>query len=143
VLVAGHEAAAVVAACAPLAGFFVVNERYAEGLGGSIATGVAACAGVADGILLCLADQPLVGPAHLEALAAEWRAAPGRAVATSYAGIAGVPAIFPRSDFAALAALQGDTGARPVLAAHGDRLVTVACKDAAVDVDRPEDLEGL
>ncbi len=142
-LVTGHAGEAVRAACAPLAGFFVHNEAHAEGMGGSIACGTAAVAGAADGVLLMLADQPLVGREHLRRLAAYWRAAPGRAVGSRYAGVAGVPAIFPASDFAALRALRGDVGARAVLAAHGATLATVDCPAAATDVDRPADLAAL
>lgn len=143
VLVTGHAGREVRAACEPLAGFFVHNDAYADGMGGSIACGIAAVAGAADGALLLLADQPLVDHRHLARLAGYWRAAPGRAVASRYAGIVGVPAIFPASDFAALERLEGDVGARAVLAAHGGELTTVACEAAASDVDRPADLEAI
>ncbi len=142
-LVTGHAGEAIRAACLPMAGFVVHNERHAGGLGSSIAAGVAAVAGVADGVLLLLADQPLVRAAHLARLAAWWRAAPERAVASRYAGTVGVPAVFPASDFPALAALAGDTGARAILAGHGARLAAIDCPAAATDVDRPADLAGL
>lgn len=143
VLVAGHDAAAVLAACAPLSGFFVLNDRYADGLATSVASGVTAVRQVADGVLLLLADQPLVTPEHLQQLAARWAEQPDCAVASRYAGGVGVPAILPKSDFAALCALAGDQGAKGILAAHRDKLRLVDCPEAAFDIDRPADLDAL
>lgn len=131
------------AACAPLCGFFVHNDRHALGLGTSVACGVAALCDVADGVLLMLADQPLVSDEHLQILAERWQAQPERAVASRYAGGTGVPAILPKSDFDALCALSSDQGAKAILAAHGDKLLTVQCAEAAIDIDRPADLKAL
>src|SRR5690606_37739529 len=121
-------------ACAPLPGFFVRNEDWRSGIGGSIALGTRAVRQAADAVLVVLADQPLVTPAHLEALAARWRAAPDALVATGFAGLAGPPALFPAACFGELGELRGDRGARSVLAAAGRRVVTVPFEPAAVDV---------
>jgi molybdenum cofactor cytidylyltransferase len=42
--------------------------------------------------------------------------------------------------FAELAALQGDRGARTVLARYSERVVAVPMPSAALDVDTPDDL---
>lgn len=143
VLVTGCNGQAVHAACSPLAGFLVHNENYRDGLGSSVACGVAAIADVADGVLLLLADQPLVTAADLDRLIAAWHADPGHAVASRYAGTGGVPAIFPASDFDALRGLTGERGAQALLRAHGRELRLVDCAHAATDIDRPADLEEL
>lgn len=143
VLVTGHAGREVHAACAPLRGFLVHNEDYRQGLGTSIARGVAAVRGVADGVLLLLADQPLITLEHLHALEARWREQPGRAVASRYAASIGVPAILPATDFDALLALDGDRGAKAIIAAHGSRLIALDFAAAAADIDFPEDLAAL
>lgn len=142
-LITGFEGHAVHAACAPLRGFLVHNESFDNGLGSSIACGAAAIPDAARGILILLADQPLVSAGHLEKLATCWRASPDCAVATRFADAVGVPAIFPSSDFAALRGLSGDRGAQPLLLAHGKALLTVDCDAAAVDIDCPADLRAL
>ncbi|MDZ7643194.1 MAG: nucleotidyltransferase family protein [Woeseiaceae bacterium] len=142
VLVTGHAGTQVHAAAAPLAGFLVHNDDYDAGIGRSVATGVAAVAAVADGILLVLGDQPRVDSAHLARLAACWRDAPDRPVATGYAGTAGVPAVFPPALFPALCRLQGDRGAQGILAQCPDCRV-IDCDAAAADIDRPADLAAL
>ncbi|MEX0707407.1 MAG: nucleotidyltransferase family protein [Woeseia sp.] len=143
VLVTGHHGAAVHRACAPIAGFRVHNSDYRQGLASSIAHGVAALRHAADGVLLLLADQPLIDQQHLTRLAERWSAAPERVVATAYAGKSGVPVIFPRRLFDELCELTGDTGAQPLLQRCGGDVLTVHCEAAATDIDRPEDLTEL
>ena len=143
VLVTGNDGARVAAACAPLAGFITVNTDYEAGLSGSIRAGIGAVRPVAAGALLVLADQPLVSTDDLMTLLAKWRRRPGAIVASSYAGTTGPPVIFPRKLFPELAALQGDRGARQVIDEHADLVERVECEAAAVDIDRPEDLERL
>lgn len=143
VLVTGHHGAAVHAACAPIAGFRVHNSDYRQGLASSIAHGVAALRHAADGVLLLLADQPLIDQQHLARLAERWSAAPERVVATAYAGKSGVPVIFPRRSFDDLCELTGDTGAQVLLQRCGSEVLTVHCDAAEIDIDRPEDLAGI
>ena len=143
VLVAGHEWQPVVAACAPLQGFFVNNSEHAEGMGSSIASGTRSIMHVADAVLLLLCDQPLVRRDHLERLLAVSRQDPGRIVASAYAGTAGPPILFPRRWFGDLAALQGDRGAREILEQAPDDVRVVTVEEAAIDIDRPEDLREL
>ncbi len=142
-LVAGKRWPEVVAACAPLQGFFVINPRFAEGMSTSLRAGVQAVADSADAVLLMLADQPLVTEAHLDDLVAAWRASPASIIASHYADTLGPPAIFPRAYFAALCALSGDQGAKPLLEADAANVISVASDRAAIDVDRPEDLAGI
>jgi len=121
----------------------VVNRDWTEGLGSSVRAGVARVPAAADAALLMLADQPAVTAEDLRRLIATWRRQPRCIVAAHYAGTLGVPAIFPREDFAALAGLRGDTGARALLKRGGERVVRLALQSAAIDIDTPEDLLKL
>lgn len=142
-LVAGKRWPEVVAACAPLQGFFVINPRFAEGMSTSVRAGVQAVADTADAVLLMLADQPLVTATQLDSLVAAWRAAPDSIIASRYADTLGPPAIFPRAYFPALCALSGDQGAKPLLEDYAANVISVAIDAAAIDIDRPEDLTGI
>jgi molybdenum cofactor cytidylyltransferase len=113
----------------------VHNAQWAEGMGVSLRAGIAALPAQCAGALLLTCDQPLVPHSALTALVARWRADPTRAVASAYAGTAGVPAIVPARLFPTLATLSGDRGARAVLRAEGARLETVPVPEAAFDVD--------
>lgn len=123
----------------------VRNPTWHDGIGSSLACGIRAQQPAAEppsAVLILLCDQPAVRTAELHKLASRWRAAPGRPVAASYGGAPGVPAIFPRRDFAALERLSGDAGARQLLVAATD-LQTVPLPAAALDVDTPADLDRL
>lgn len=141
-LVAGSDWRPVVDACAPLEGFLVRNADWQSGIGSSIAAATRAIAGSADALLLLLADQPLITREHLEALIDAWDGSPRLIVATAFAGVAGPPVLFPARYFPALKALSGDRGARSVLAAADD-VRTLPFAPAAVDIDRPGDLDNL
>jgi len=143
VLVVGNDHHAVTAACQPLRGFFVYSPKFADGISGSIRHGVRCLANQADGILLMLADQPLIDEEHLGSLASAWRAQPGSIIASAYANTLGPPAIFPKRDFESLASLHGDRGAKSLLESNSDRLKTIAFEGGSVDVDEPGDLDRL
>jgi molybdenum cofactor cytidylyltransferase len=143
VLVAGHDWQSVTAACKPLNGFVALNSRFAEGMSTSIATGVKAVSETAAGVLLLLADQPLISEEHLAALAEAWNSSRDSVCVTTYAGTEGPPVIFPARLFPELIALRGDRGAKPVLDANRQSIVAVPCEVAAVDIDTPEDLRRI
>lgn len=132
----------------------VVNARWQDGMGTSVATGVrAAIERAADvrGMLLVLADQPLVDAAALGRLVSAWRETRARAAdgaddaiaAAGYADTLGVPAMFGRAHFDALRALPAVAGAASLLRAAGARVHVVPMREAAMDVDTPHDLARL
>ena len=143
VLVTGKDWKEVTATCAPLAGHFVINNDYEQGLASSIACGVRAVAESADAILLMLADLPLVTTEHLTSLVDAWAASPQSIIASEFEDTLGPPSVFPKADFDALMQLQGDRGARPIIDANKGRVQAIACEEAAFDIDRPEDLAGI
>ena len=143
ILVLGHEWRDVLSAGGPLRGFFVTNDNYRSGIASSIVHGVAAIEHIADAVLLLLADQPLVTDDHLHALIAKWHQSTTAIVASNYAGTLGPPVIFPARCFADLQALQGDCGARRVIASDSQRVHSLQFEDAAFDIDSPDDLEAI
>jgi CTP:molybdopterin cytidylyltransferase MocA len=132
IAVVGASADEVAAALAGLDARVVHHERWAEGLGSSIAAGARAASG--DAVLLLLADQPGVDAPLLAELIAGMRAGHAR-VACAYAGVIGVPALFSDpTDLAALRALSGDRGARALLG-DGGALLAIEADRAADDID--------
>jgi len=115
-----------------------LNPDAAEGIASSIRVGVR-LAGDNARILIMLCDQPLITIEHLRELVAI--VAP--IVATGYAGIAGVPAVFAPEFASELLALRGDRGARVVIEAHRGVTRVVPFEDAAVDIDNADDLRKL
>jgi molybdenum cofactor cytidylyltransferase len=141
--------AADITATLPTSGLtLIVNRDWQEGIASSIRTGIARLPGACDGALLLLADQPLVQPESLSRLAAQWRREPRTIVASRYGSAAlndvtGVPAVFPRWCFPDLLALRGDQGARALFHRYAEHVRRIELPEAAVDIDRPEDLLEL
>lgn len=96
----------------------VCNEHHTNGIGSSIATGATALEPGAQGALVLQADQPLIEVDMLAALIEPWRGERTAFVASSYAGVTTTPVLFDRCLFGELRRLDGDTGARRILAAH-------------------------
>lgn len=107
------------------------NPVWAEGVASSIRTGVAWAETLdCDGLLVMVCDQPHLEAGHLDELIARFTVT-GAIVGSEYAGTVGVPAVFPRSDFLALAALTGDRGARDLLSGQA----TILWEAGAIDLD--------
>ena len=125
-------------------GVRIVECPQAEaGMGVSLAAGVAATAD-AGGWLIALADMPYIRPDTIRQLAAVL--ADGAAlVAPCYRGERGHPVGFGAEFGPALRALQGDRGARDLLARHADRLQCLEVDDPGVlrDVDSAADLAAV
>ena len=142
-LVAGNDWRKVTSASRPLQGFIIINSQFRDGLSSSIRAGVQAIAGVADAVMLLLADQPLVTQDHLRTLQAAWEQSPSSIVTSTWSDTSGPPVIFPRQFFDDLCTLDGDRGAKSVIEKHSDHTIGIEFDDAGVDIDRPEDLEKL
>jgi molybdenum cofactor cytidylyltransferase len=122
------------------------NQRWAEGLGLSIRLAAQAAASAdCSGLLLLHVDQYLVTAADLRSLHAAWIDSHGwSACVAMYGDDFGPPVIFPRRCFAELLQLDGDEGARRVLAAlPADELRRVIIPNAIHDLDRPAQLAAL
>ncbi len=131
VVVLGAEAASIQAACDFGSAIVMVNEDWAEGMGGTIGVGVAALRDV-DACVVMTCDMPAVTAAHLCSLMAS-----GEVTASSYSGRRGVPAYFPVRIFPSLMELHGDAGARDLLRSAP----CVELTGGELDVDTVEDLE--
>jgi len=120
----------------------VVCDRAHEGMGVTLATGVAA-APDADGWVVALGDMPWIAPATIAAVAARVRDG-ASIVAPVHRGQRGHPVGFARAHQAALVALTGDEGARGLVAANRALLELLDVQDPGVllDVDRGEDLSA-
>ncbi len=117
-----------------------VCPHAARGMGASLAHGVAARRG-ADGWVIALADMPLIKSATIAAIVHELEA--GRdLVVPRYAGQRGHPVGLGKRYGAQLLALDGDAGARDIIAAHEGELVLIERDDPGVlqDIDRRADL---
>ena len=119
----------------------LVVDDFEAGMGHVLARGVEAL-GEPDALVVCLGDQPLVGPEVVAELVAAWRGGAGPVVSAAYGGRQGNPKLFDRTVLAELRGLGGDTGARELLAAHPEWLTVVEVGTIGDDAD-VDDERGL
>jgi molybdenum cofactor cytidylyltransferase len=121
----------------------LINDDWASGMGSSIACGMNAISntGPYDGVLIALCDQIHLTPGDYAALIAKFDGT--NIVASQHADGFGVPAIFPATMFAELAALSGQIGARKIINRRPSDVTGVALPNAMIDIDTKDDLKQL
>jgi molybdenum cofactor cytidylyltransferase len=143
-VVTGPAPAPIEAALAGLDVRIVVNPTPEAGQAGSVRAGIAALPETVDTVLVALGDQPVLAPTIIPALLAAHRASGRPIVAPRYQDGPGNPVLFDRAIFAELLALQGDQGARPVIAREPARVEWVVLDlPMPQDVDTPADYEKI
>lgn len=122
----------------------VDNHRPEDGASRTVRLGVEALAERCDAIVFLVSDQPLLQRQTVSDLIDFYRAHPGRIVAAAHNGVRGNPCLFPRSCFAELQALTGDTGGSAVIRRHeADLLLMEVSAPQLSDVDTPQALAAL
>jgi molybdenum cofactor cytidylyltransferase len=146
IVVTGHQRPEVEKALAGLPVTMVHNPDFAEGLGTSLRTGIAAVPAEADAAIVCLGDMPHVDAGLIDRLIAAFDPARGALVVVpTFEGKRGNPVLWSRRFFSDLMAVEGDVGARHLIGRYPEAVVEVAVDDrgAFVDIDTPEALTGV
>ncbi|KQT57452.1 MULTISPECIES: NTP transferase domain-containing protein [unclassified Aureimonas] len=145
-VVLGHRGAEVATELAGLDVTLVENADFAEGLSTSLRAGFrAALAGPRppDGVLVMLADQPLLRPSDLDRLVKAFKPeGQGSIVIATDGGRRANPVVLSAAYAAEIDALRGDVGAKLLITRHGEAVREVELgKAAGVDVDTREAVE--
>jgi molybdenum cofactor cytidylyltransferase len=143
IVVTGHQAAEVEKALAGLKVKFVRNPDFAAGLASSVKTGIAAVPANADGAVVCLGDMPLIDARLIDRLIEAFAPDRGNLIAVPVSdGRRGNPVLWSRRFFDELMTLDGDIGARHLIAKHNQAVAEVPVEGhgAFLDIDTPEAL---
>ena len=142
-VVTGHEGESVRARLDGLGIRFVHNPDFALGLSTSLKAGVMALPAEAKGVVVLLGDMPRVTSEVINSVIQAFEAQPQAIAAVPvYQGEWGNPVLLSRSLFGAVAALQGDAGARKLLNGRAGEVLEVPVTSDAIliDLDTPEAL---
>jgi molybdenum cofactor cytidylyltransferase len=145
IVVTGHQAEQVENALQGLKVKFVRNPDFAEGLASSVKAGIAAAPADADGAVICLGDMPLIDAHLIDRLIGAFAPDGGNLIAVPVSdGRRGNPVLWSRRFFNELMTLDGDIGARHLIAKHGEAVAEVPVEGhgAFLDIDTPEALEA-
>lgn len=143
-VVTGHEAERIVAATAAAGRRFVHNPRHGEGIGTSIAAGIAALGADVEGALVAQGDMPAVTADLVHRLLGPFVAGGCERIVHPVLadGRQGNPVIWPRRLFASLMTLTGDRGGKRLIEAEGEAAarIAVAGDGAMADIDTQDEL---
>ncbi|MCB1449820.1 MAG: molybdopterin-binding/glycosyltransferase family 2 protein [Nitratireductor sp.] len=143
IAVTGHQAQSVKEALSDRALKLVHNAEFATGMASSLRAGISAVDPASDGAMVMLGDMPRIEAAMLEKVINAFAASkPHPVVVATCNGKRGNPVIWPRRFFEQLLQVQGDKGARDLLADLVNETVMVEIGEAAsLDLDTREALE--
>ncbi|HIK14656.1 MAG TPA: nucleotidyltransferase family protein [Leptolyngbyaceae cyanobacterium M33_DOE_097] len=124
----------------------IYNEQWITGMASSIRCGLERMVTITpelDAIVLMVCDQPFVSADLIRQLIRQHHAKNCAIVASEYADILGVPALFHQTLFPELASLQGDVGAKSIICQHRFQADSISFAEGAIDLDCPQDLKRL
>lgn len=145
IVVLGNACERIIEAVRFKQAMIVFNPEFAKGQSSSLKAGISAVADTCEGALFMLGDQPLVDSGIIDAVIGRFRDTRMPIVVPSYCGKPGNPVFFARSFFPEILTLEGDIGARPLLAARKQSIATVEVGHDGIhlDVDTWEDYARL
>lgn len=142
VVVTGFNGRAVFEALDGLDVHFQSNPRYREGQMTSVAAGVAALQAPCDAVMICLADQVLLGGADYRELVEAYTTMPhGSILVPMFGGARGNPVVFASSHAPEVVNGHVNPGCRKLIAEHADEVYLHEAQHDrfAVDMDTPDD----
>jgi molybdenum cofactor cytidylyltransferase len=144
IVVSGAYAERIKQEIEPLQVHTVENPLWGEGMSTSIRVGMETLNAInpeAEAVVLMLCDQPFVFPQLINQLVEIHQTTLKLIVASEYAAIVGVPALFKRVLFSELITLSGITGARQVIKKYTQEVIGIPFPQGLIDLDTPKDYE--
>lgn len=127
-----------------LPAFNCIHSEWEKGMGSSLKAGmefVVSFLPKTHAVIAMVSDQPLITTAHINQLIEAYRTTGATIVASEYAGILGVPALFDAIHFESLQVVDDAHGARQVIEGHKATAASVEFTGGSVDIDTPEDYQ--
>lgn len=121
------------------------HANYHRGIGSSLAFGLKEILKNPQirGVLVTLVDQPLIDLSYLKNMLLHFEENNTKAVATSYNGKPGVPAVFPVELVLKLTEIQGDSGAGKWLQHHPEKVCLMTSNTDTSDMDTLDDYQRI
>lgn len=146
VIVLGHDAEAAERVLAGLSVRTVRNAAYREGQMSSVHCGLAALSAPGDGVMICLADQPLLTGHDIDSLIDAFaRRSRGSILVPTYAGRRGNPIIIAGAHREDILRGARNLGCKRLIERRPDEVVTHPMHDdhTVFDLDQPADCVRL
>ena len=117
----------------------VENIHWKTGMSSSIRIGLVALQAEVRAMIIMTVDQPHVTAQVIDRIANVYIAGSSTIVASAYADTLGVPALFDQAHFPDIMSLEGDSGAKSVIARSSGRVDAIPFELGAIDIDTLDD----
>lgn len=144
IVVLGHQAEQAHALIRDLGVTVVHNPDYQSGQMSSVYRGIERLARPGDGVMICLADQPLLVPADIDFLIDAFaRRSRGSVLVPTYRGRRGNPIVLAAEHRAAILAGERNLGCKRLIERNPELVTTLETDNEhyAFDLDTPEQYE--
>lgn len=124
----------------------VINDQWNSGMGSSLKSGLKVLLENqpnTEAVIIAVCDQPFLTANHLKKLISTYSKSSSEVVASYYNTILGVPALFGKSLFQKLSALENEEGARKIIRQHEGSIEAVPFEKGEIDIDTPDDMKYL
>lgn len=124
----------------------VFNETWKDGMASSIVAGLKKAITLnndIEKIIIAVCDQPFITANLFQQLYQKQNESTQHIVASAYSDTIGTPALFTQKYFDALLNLHGEEGAKKILIANKDDVVTVNFPQGNIDIDTEKDYDDL
>ncbi|NQV74672.1 MAG: nucleotidyltransferase family protein [Bacteroidetes bacterium] len=122
------------------------NSSWESGMASSISCGInnlKIIAPESEAAILMVCDQPFVNATLLNDLINKHKESGQSIVASSYADTLGTPALFHKSLFSELSALEGESGAKSLIKKYNQQTGFVSFDQGSIDIDTRENYKNL
>jgi molybdenum cofactor cytidylyltransferase len=145
IIVLGYQSAEIKSVIRKTKARVIINPDYRKGMSSSIKAGLASVQPLAKAILLVLADQPFVSSHLINHLLREYAKQGKGILIPVYHSRRGHPIIISLNYKNELMALEGDIGAREIIARHPEDVLELKVESPEInlDIDTPEDYRLL
>ncbi len=143
IVVTGSEAEIVEATLSGLTVSIMRNPDFRRGLSTSLICGINAVPEECDGAVIMLGDMPAVPPELIDRLIAAFNPEDGREICVAtYHNKRGNPILWSKQFFDEIRKLEGDVGAKSLIAKNQELVCEVEASDDGplIDIDTPEAL---
>ena len=135
IVVLGYQAGRIAPRIAGKSLKVVLNQDYHQGVSSSIRCGLNHASKISDAIMIFLGDQPLIGKKVINRLVDAFARGSHGIAAPVYNRKRGHPVIFAAKYWPELLKLEGDIGAKGVIAAHPEDVLEVEVSSESIITD--------
>jgi molybdenum cofactor cytidylyltransferase len=124
----------------------VENLAWQKGMGTSIRAGITSLLTIEPAlkaVIVLLCDQPFISVSLIDQLITVYQSTPCSIVASAYAQVLGVPALFRDQHFPELLKLDSNAGAKQLIQRHLDQVHSVPFPAGAIDLDTPQEYQAF